>query len=288
MTAFTVLGTSRLGAEPDCDACGAGATVSFNWGFAQERRSAEDVERINLFSVWKSLRRGALYRCRVCQTVWHLDSHSERMTHVDERRIELVLAWDAAPITLPPDLLHIVQQIGPTPPDVYGNGRERRVTPCSVETNSGETFERAMICVQVDAPVEDYMRFRLGSEVASIHESAFALPAEVRRASSLAPEMRMGFSPTLIEMPDGQRFVMNGMTSFMVVDGYAAKNAQVANGNYFQENPPPGFIETPKDIVYFIVDGEPGWIEEEPVMVGSPAAKVASKRGTWLSRLFGR
>ena len=231
MSAFTVFGTSRLGAEPTCAACGAGATISFNWGYAQERRSPEDVERINLFAAWKSLRRGALYRCRVCQTVWHLDGRSERMTHVDEQRLELVLAWDAAPITLTPDLVSTVQQIGPTPPDVYGNGRERLVTPCAVHTNAGETFERAMICVQRDAPVEDHMRFRLGSEVASIQESTFALPAEVRRASSLAQEMRMGFSPTLIEMPDGRRFVMNGMTSFMLVDGYAAKDAQVTRGS---------------------------------------------------------
>ncbi|MDO9474222.1 MAG: hypothetical protein Q7J28_14300 [Caulobacter sp.] len=210
------------------------------------------------------------------------------MTYVNDGRIELVLAWDAAPITLPPDLVHIVQQIGPTPPDVYGNGRERRVTPCAVETSSGEIFERAMICVQADAPVEDHMQFRLGSEIASIHESAFALPAEVRRASSLAPEMRMGFSPTLIEMPDGRRFVMNGMTSFMLVDGYAAKDAQVTNGSYFQENPPPAFIETPKDIVYFIVDGEPGWVAEEPATVGTSAVRATPKRRTWLSRLFGR
>lgn len=210
------------------------------------------------------------------------------MTHVDDSRVELVLAWDAAPITLPADLVDIVQQIGPTPPDVYGNGRERRVTPCAVKTRSGETFERAMICVQGDAPVEDHMRFRLGSEIACIQESAFALPADVRRASSLAPEMRMGFSPTLIEMPDGQRFVMNGMTSFMLVEGYAAKDAQVTSGSYFQENPPPAFIETPKDIVYFIVDGEPGWVAEEPATVGTSAVRAAPKRRTWLNRLFGR
>lgn len=288
MAAFTVLGTSRLGSESTCDMCGAGATISFNWSYAQERRSAADVARIELFAEWRSLRRGTLYRCRICQAVWHLDSRAERMTHVNDGRIELVLAWDSAPIALPPDLLQVVQQIGPTPPDLYGNGRERRVTPCAVETSSGDRFERAMICVQADAPVEDHMQFRLGSEIVSIHESAFALPAEVRRASSLAPEMRMGFSPILIEMPDGRRFVMNGMTSFMLVDGYAAKDAQVANGSYFEETPRPDLIQTPKDIVYFIVDGEPGWTAEEPPAFDTSAIKVAPRRRTWLSKLFKR
>lgn len=286
MSVFTVLGTSRLGAEPRCEACGAGATVSFNWGHAQQRRSAEDAERIKPFTIWRELRRGQLYRCRVCQGYWHLDGNADRMTYVENARIELVLAWDAGPISLPSNLSAIVERIGPTPPDTYGNGRERRVTPCAVETFSGEIYERAMICVQLDAPVEEHMHFQLGSEIASIHESADALPAEVRLASSGAPEMRMGFSPTLIEMPDGRRFVMNGMTSFLAAAGYSARDACLADGSYFREDPPPAFVETPKDIVYFIVDGDPGWAPEKPTVPATVMSLPAPKRRAWVSKLF--
>lgn len=81
---------------------------------------------------------------------------------------------------------------------------------------------------------------------------------------------------------------MNGMTSFMLVDGYAAKDAQVANGSYFEETPRPDPIQTPKDIVYFIVDGEPGWTAEEPPALDTSAIKVAPRRRTWLSKLFKR
>jgi hypothetical protein len=186
------------------------------------------------------------------------------MTYVDAERLELVFAWDSASIMLSADVSSKLEEIGPTPPDVYGNGAERRVTPCAVETSSGEVFELAMICVQTDAPVQAHLNFRLGSDIARVAESSFALPLDVRRASSQAHEMRMGFYPSLIQMPDGRKFVLNGKTSFMAIDGYCAKDATVASGSYFQEQPPPRFVETPMTIVYFIVDGEPGWVTEEP------------------------
>jgi hypothetical protein len=260
--------------------------MSFNWGYATKRRSKEDMAQIALFEPWQTLRRGSLYKCRRCQALWHLDGQAERMTHVDSSRLDLVLAWNADPISLPEHLVSAVEDIGPTPPDVYGNGSERRVTPCAVQTTTGETVEHAMICVQPDAPVENWMRFRLGSEIANINPSKDTLPLEVRRASSRAHEMRMGFSPSLIEMPDGRRFVLNGMTSFMVTDGYDARSATSVEGSYFSEDPPPAFVEKPHDIIYFIVDGEPGRIsaEAEPtdVLVTTP------KRRSWLSKIFGK
>ena len=116
-----------------------------------------------------------------------------------------------------------------------------------------------MICVQPDAPVEDWMTVRLGSEIASITESPFALPLSVRKASSLAEEMSMGFSPTVIEMVDGRKFVLNGASSFMTIAGYRGRDAEVAGSNYFGEEPRPGFVETPANLTYFVVDGDPGW-----------------------------
>jgi hypothetical protein len=287
MSAFTVVGTSRLGVEPQCLSCGAGATVSFNWAFARERGSAEDRARVTHFQLWRPLRRGELFRCGICHAVWHLDGAAELMTQVSDDRLSLVFEWDRRPITLSPEQDAQLNAIGATPPDVYGNGAERRVTPCAVETLAGKTFNHAMVCVQLDAPVQSHMQFRLGSDISRIGESSSALPRSVREASSLSHEMRMGFSPTLVEMPDGRRFVLNGMTSFMVEEGYDARAAKVVmEGNFFRETPPPDFVQTLKDVIYFIVDGDPGWQAEEPVAL-MPAKTVAVRRG-WLQKLLGR
>jgi hypothetical protein len=270
---FTALGSSGLGAESGCDGCGAGASVWFNWQVANEQRSPEDLSRIANFAHWRDLRRGKLYHCRICNAVWHLDGGAERMTHVPPERLPIVLDWDRLEIVLPPTLSAIIERIGPTPPDLYGNEKERRVTPCKVVSRSGEVFETAMICVQRDAPVQEQIRFRLGSEIADISESTFALPRSVREASSQADEMCMGFSPCLIEMPDGKRYVMNGMTSFMVEQGYTASDARVVGGSYFSENPTPCFVEKPDDVVYFIFDGDPCWSVEPTANVEPPPVR---------------
>jgi hypothetical protein len=280
---FTILGTSRLGVEPQCKACGAGASVSFNWRYANERRSSEDLSRIKLFVEWMTLRRGSLHHCSVCRAVWHLDGNAERMTFVDAERLPLVLEWNQTAIVLSPAVALAVQRIGPTPPDTYGNGIERRVTPCEVVTQLGERFQNAMICVQLDAPVQEHLNFRLGTEIAQVKESSAALPRAVREASSRAPEMRMGFSPTLIVMPDNRRFVMNGMTSFMAVPGYRASDARLANGGYFSETTTPSVIQTPNDVTFFIVDGDPGWVAGSGIYV-----REASAPKRWWRKLFGR
>ena len=281
MSAFTTVSTSRLGAEPTCEACRAGGMISFNWAFAQERGSAEDLDRIAPLVLWKDLRRGRLFRCNVCHQVWHLDGRGQIMTHVAQERLPLVLKWDEEPILLTEEQQARLEQIGPTPPDLYGNWSDRRVTPCRVTTTTGEVVDPAMVCVQPEAPIQVDMDFRLGNEVADVTVSEFALPLDVRLASSRAEEMRMGFSPSLIEMPDGKRFVLNGMTSFMAEQGYKAGDARVATGNYFGENPPPAFVREPA-ITYFVFDGDSGWIRQQPsrLLGGRPSA--------WLRRVFKR
>src|SRR4051794_12214614 len=188
--AVTPVKTSRLGAEPDCKACGAGAIVSFNWALANGGGVLSDEERVAPFAHWTSLRRGSLYRCTVCDEAWHLDGREQTMTHVSAARLNLILEWDRRSINLTPHLMATLEQIGPTPPDLYGNRSDRRVTPCKVITTAGEVVDPAMVCVQLDAPVEEHMHFRLGHEVAAIRNSAFALPHAVRLASSRAEEMR--------------------------------------------------------------------------------------------------
>lgn len=276
------MGTSRLGVEPLCQACGAGASLWFSWRHAHERRSSEDLRRISPFVYWRALRRGKLYKCGVCDEVWYLDEDEVRMTHVESNRLPLVLDWNREASSLPAAMSDVVRRIGPTPPDVYGNGSEHRVTPCAVTTHSGEHFDKALICIQRDPPVENGLRFRLGSEIAEITESPFALPRLVREASSRAHEIRMGFSPTLIEMPDGRRFVMSGLTHFFVAPGYDASDARAVAGSYFSEPVPPAFVEIPNDVIYFVVDGDPGWISEPPKIT-----KANSFFRGWLKKVLG-
>jgi hypothetical protein len=276
MSSIAILGTHRLGAEPHCKVCNAGALISFNWSSAQKSDRREYTEIVAHLIYWKSLRRGSLYRCSGCHEVWHLDGANEAMTHVSPARLSLVEQWGEKTIALSEKVQTQIERIGPTPPDLYGNGDQKRVTPCKVTTSSGEEIDPAMVCVQLDAPVQDHIQARLGSDIFSVSNSAFALPLDVRLASSQADEMRMGFYPSLIEMPDGKKFVLNGMTSFMDEPGYEAETARVAGGSYFSESPPPPIAKAPT-VTYFVVDGDPGWRTQRE--------EISTK---WFQRFFRR
>jgi hypothetical protein len=255
MSGPKMIGIWRLGAEPTCRSCGAGATTAFSWANATRPAGAGDDARVEPFVRWQPLRRGTLYRCEACDACWHLDEAREWMTHVPDQRLRLVLDWNREPIKLSSDVTALLAAIGPTPPDIYGNGNGQLVTPCSVETTSGERTDLALLCIQKDAPVQHGLEFRLASEIAHVSHSPYALPRAVREASSRTEEVRMGFSPLLIEMPDGSRLILNGRTSFVVEDCCQAAQARVVVGNASYGDLPPRFAKHPAGITYFVADG---------------------------------
>lgn len=254
MPPFIVHGRYRLGTVPSCASCRAGSQVSFNWGYAASRQAHVDLEYLSHFTRWQDLRRGRLYRCKICNQCWHLDGNNQRLTHVADERLPLVLQWGKQPIVLPARLAKVLDEISSTPPDIYGNGSNQRITPCTIETKSGECFQFAIVCIQQDAPVFDEWNIRLASEIVEISPSPFALPRDVRMASAQAEENRMGYSPSLIEMPDGRQFILNGRTNFMNEPAYKAADARIAR--HLRGNSTPSLVSTP-DITYFIADGDP-------------------------------
>lgn len=236
-----------------CPACRAGGLISFSWPDPPNYDDDKHWRPMESLQADRPLRYGTLYRCLACARPWHLNGAGNRMTIVPEGRLELVLAWNAAEIMLPDAVLEALGEIGPTPPDIYGNRRDYVEIPCGVLTRSGERVDVAIVSIQQDAPVDEWRPSRLGSEIASVYPSPLALPLEVRLACTEAPERAMGFAPTLIEMPDGKRFTLNGTPDFLNVPGYRAADART-RGYPDQIQNLPDLPETPQRI-YFIADG---------------------------------
>ncbi len=174
------------------------------------------------------------------------------MSVVPADRVDLILEWNNGPILLSQEYVQRLERIGATPPDSYGNGRQHKRTPCSVTTTGGERIDLAVVSIQAHAPFETHRNYRLGTEIARLDESPYALPLDVRIATSRAEEIRMGLAPTIIEMTDGKRFTLNWTTHFLVKEGYRAADARVAEGNLL---PMPEIADEPKEIIYFVVDG---------------------------------
>lgn len=240
--------------DAECDACLFGNVYSFNWNYARSGKGVPDwpAAKIESFVLEQTLKAGHLYRCQNCNNAWYLDPGGFMMNSVQNERLPLIRDWSERRLSLTEELEYALSHIGRTSPDVYGNGAQYEEYPCAVQTTSDEFVSIAVVTKQHHAPFEHYRDYRLGSDIASIQPSDYALPLEVRLVTARAHEQRMGFAPTILETESGERLTANWTTNFIKLDGIDPSKIQVASTQaYFSDTPP--ILDEPKP-VYFVVD----------------------------------
>ena len=171
------------------------------------------------------------------------------MTLVRRGRLQLLHAWSQERLRLPDAMMASLRKIGATPESQFPE------VPCSVITHSGERIDLALVVFQPDAPSASWYEYRLASDIAELEPSPFALPLAVRRAAAYAPEARMGWSPSTLEMPDGARFTLSGREHFFVYPGYQATEARVAGGyDLGHLDAPVRSAGAPEPVIRFVAD----------------------------------
>lgn len=240
--------------EAACGSCLTGRVYSFNWEFANAQQSASDWPSpdVSKFQHESDLRAGGLYRCLICGSHWYLDPAHYMMNSVEDGRLPMVLRWSESDLRLTQDIETTLSQIGQTSADVYGNGSQYKSFPCSVRTHSGEFIPIAIVSKQTHAPFEHHRSYRLSSDIACVQPSEFALPLNVRVATSQAHEVGMGFAPTILQTADHLRLTANWTTNFVSIPGVDARKIVIAkNQRYFDDTP--AVIDEPRP-VYFVAD----------------------------------
>lgn len=235
-----------------CQSCGAGGVYSFGWEQAQSSPYPQMRRDVSVFVRPRELRHGTLYECVSCHQPWYLYGDPPVMNIVPRRRLELIERWNERPIILQQAHIDQLLAIGATPPYQFGISRQYQETPCSVTTADGERMDLAVVSVQRHAPFEEWRDYRLGSEIAAVRPSPHALPLAVRMASSRADEVRMGFSPTVIDLPGGEWLALKGRASFLVWPRCKSSEVVVSSRKVDWLHPPPVYDE-PK-AVYFAAD----------------------------------
>lgn len=258
----------KINSTERCRLCGYGSMTSFNWPFAKNPTSDSNINIFNwpygkihpsgytsyVFEFIKKLKTGSLFKCKSCNEHWYLDENESFMNAIPKTRLELIKQWDASTIILNTEQLKILKEIGRTPPDIYGNGKQYHETPCKIITKNCEIFNFAIITQQRHAPFEKYRKYRLASEIQEIQSSPFALSLEVRVATTEAGELGMGFAPTVIEKPNGELVIFNWTQHFYDNRDCLAKDLKVAN-DYNDPRKLPIASKAP-EITYFIADCE--------------------------------
>jgi hypothetical protein len=274
--AIEQISSRKIGKEANCSFCQAGSTISFNWQYALKKSKSDLPKNKDLYINPIELKKGTLFQCKSCGSHWYLDSDDQFMNHVKDEKLKIISLWSNSEQKLSIEQSEELRIIGSTPPDLYGNGSKFEQTPCQIKTKDGEIFECAIVSVQEHAPFEDWRTYRLASEIDEISPSPYALPLEVRLATTQADEIRMGFAPTLVELSNGKRMILNWTTNFLKVAGVEAPATKVCSERVSTSNMPEIYQANEKT-VYFIAD--------PPIQKEKASKKPSLLRK--LKRLFG-
>lgn len=265
----------RIGC-PSCDGAG---YVSFNWGAAKQgtggplgRHAEPSLKYVRHLRRECALKFGSLYYCPTCGAKWYLDRSEQNMSCVPGDQLPVLMEWSRRKLVVPDEVVAVAREIGATPPDLYGNGAWYVRVPCEVVTKAGESIPMAMLSFQ-DTPQspmsDDGIRF--ADEIARIAPSEFAVPKEVRLATSQAPEIRMMFAPTHVKAPDGRSFILNWTVDLFSEAGVKGSELILVDGRIPAE--PPVIGQRP--VTCFIADWFPG---VEALRIGGARADQQAPR----------
>jgi hypothetical protein len=231
----------------NCTSCRRHERIAFNW----KHRPVSVFERIG------NLKFGEHYRCKVCGMSWFLDEESRgaNMCSIPDEYQPLLPEWNRRPLRPTPEVFEALRRIGGTPPE--GHGRESRSVsvPCRITTKRGERLDFTRVVFQKTPPLRLETKLFFIDKIASVEPSEYAMSRELRLVTSKAEELRMCFSPTLVEAPNGRLYVINGWPDFFDLDGVRGADLRLSARALDLKRPPPVYRCGPTNAV--IADWEP-------------------------------
>jgi hypothetical protein len=215
-----------------CPTCDRGdRIVRFNWKLSLETPEGEFGRYTRTLFEKKTLKAGRLFECPTCQRPWYLEGSGEMMSLVPEDRRSLLEEWGSTPLNLSPELMEKAGEIGATPAHQLSGEKNYAEVPCKVLTRQGEWMDKCLLAFKSSPPLEDYpLPSRLLKDVADIQPSDYALPLEIRSASSLSVQDKLGRATTLVESAESRRFQLNWTVNFFDREGIPGKDLRLAVG----------------------------------------------------------
>lgn len=214
-------------------------TLEFNVTFSQELKS------------------GKLGYCKSCKTYWYLDSEELNIYPVKDWQMDYLTKWNNKFLTIDREIFEILSKIKATPIDNAGNNKEFIDFPCKIKIN-GVFHDFAILSFQKTPPVGsrfyEPMKIYFLDQLQEIEPSDYVLNDSIRYASANSPEIRMGFSPTVIKDSNDNMYYIDWSQSFFNTNELKGKDMVL--GDPFEFN---NFKIKPADdisfkIIYIIGD----------------------------------
>jgi hypothetical protein len=281
-----VISSSSLAGSPcqKCRVCDDPPYIAFNWQYAQENKDHALYALFSQLEPGKSLKFGHLYACRLCGLNWFLDDACSTMTRVPDDQRDILNEWNESQLPIEQEHLRVLDTIGGTAPK-YWMGRDGVIAiPCAILTLSGERINPAVVWITRRPPVSVFTsRVRLYRNISAVEPSRFALPMDVRRATVLAGEVRMGFSPTRVVAANGTPFILHWATSLFNQNGITGSEIHQSSKPFRMDESITIAEADLTHATYFFAD----WFEgAEKLNKAQPENQLYSKIRAFWKRLF--
>ncbi|QDT94815.1 hypothetical protein V144x_02470 [Gimesia aquarii] len=201
----------------------------------------------------RALKFGHLYQCSECKLHWFLDDDGLNMHGVTLDKIDLLFEWSDSKYIPTVNQFKILNEIGATGADQYGNGRGTLYIPCRIDTVSGNSIDKALVLITKKPPIDDWRQtIILGNAVSDIEPSDYALPLTVRLANLNADEIRMGFAPTAVQSKDDRYFILNWTPYFFFYGPLLGKDISLCNAEFCYSSDIPIYQGIESDQIAFV------------------------------------
>ncbi len=173
----------------------------------------EQFSEIEPIEAWKF---GHLYQCSRCSCSWFLPEHKQFLQRINDNLLPLARYWNQTSLTLNSSTLSALAKIG----GVEGS-KDCISIPCVVENVSGGYHDKAVVLISKQPPYFWYEPtiVHWADQLATINPSPFALPLDVRKASSEKREVSMGFAPVGIVDRQGTEYTLSYESRFFDNNG---------------------------------------------------------------------
>jgi hypothetical protein len=146
---------------------------------------------------------------------WHLNPKQTRARFITNEQVEFFRKWDVQPLIPTDEQFKILKVIGGIPSSPFSLYPDHLEFPAQITTKSGRKIDFCLFIFSQSPPFGRNVKETLFlSDVAKIAHSEFALNHDLRLASTLADEIRMGFYPFTVKTNTGGLLTYNGRTEF--------------------------------------------------------------------------
>jgi hypothetical protein len=184
------------------------------------------LEQLPWLEEVEPLKFGHLVRCAKCGRHWFLQHDRQWLQRVEDGCLPLLQRWNGQALGLDEAALAALAGIG---------GLEDRyeqciAVPCSVRDRSGRRHEKSLVLVARQPPIGRQERHRVhgSDEMAAVAASPFALPYEVRRATSEKREQSMGFAPVGVADRSGTEYTLTCTSRFVDRNGIRGRDLHLS------------------------------------------------------------